>query len=206
MNRENEAALIGEAIKKDKDILPHLCSGYGQRYTNEPDPERPNKILKPYVPFDLNQISSMVDNPQDVVKAQAQWLILSTLFSRKFKKQENEGKFYALWADLDKDAKKLAIVVLALISIIGKGVRFEIYTTKSATEDNQKARILIILSKPLNGQEWQLCQQTLNDKLEEHGITPDRANEGCGQLCYLPNKGEFYDKNMSVPILVLPWD
>ncbi|MCK5663715.1 MAG: hypothetical protein KAI17_09525, partial [Thiotrichaceae bacterium] len=125
-------------------------------------------------------------------KTQAQWLIVSTLQSRNFKLQEEQGKFYMLWADLDESPLPIHIVKKHLISIIG-AYQFEIYTSRSATEDNQKARILIPLKTPLNGGDWVLCQQALNDALDALGATPDRASERTAQLCYLPNRGEFYD-------------
>lgn len=170
-----------------------FCSGFGQFHSNEIDQAKPNKKLTPYEIINSDQIRLMVDNPKDIAKSVMQWLIFSTFLSRNFKKQLEKGKFYGLWADLDKNPKKLDTVMGALISILGDNIQYELYTTKSATERNQKARILIFLATPLNGEEWQLCQEIINDKLEALGITPDRANEGCGQLCYLPNKGPFYD-------------
>ena len=183
---KNETSFADEEIKKDNAILPQLCSGFGQLHTNEKDPDKPYKVLTPYRQINLNKIRSMIDNPMSVEKDQAQWVIFSTLPSRNFKTQEKEGKFYFLWADLDKNPKKLVTV---LISIIGSNAQYEIYTTKSATEQEQRARILIVLYEPLNGKDWLLCQEALNDKLEEQGITPDRATERAAQLCYLPNKG-----------------
>jgi len=72
------------------------------------------------------------------------------------------------------------------------GCDFELYNSSSATVDNQKARVLIPLDKPLCYVDWHLAQQTLNDKLEALDIIPDRASERAAQLCYLPNRGEFY--------------
>jgi len=191
---KNETSFADEEIKKDNTILPQLCSGFGQYHTNEPDPKKPNKILIPYETINLDQIRSMVDNPQDTNKDQAQWLIPSTLPSRTFKTQETEGEFYFLWADLDKEPKELAIVCSALKNIVGAS-QYEIYTTKSATAKAQKTRILIILAIPLDGKDWLFCQEILNDKLEENGIIPDRASERAAQPCYLPNKGKYYDSN-----------
>ena len=56
----------------------------------------------------------------------------------------------------------------------------------------KKSRILILLKAPLNGIDWVLSQQSLNDALDALGVTPDRANERTAQLCYLPNRGTFY--------------
>jgi hypothetical protein len=38
-----------------------------------------------------------------------------------------------------------------------------------------------------------LYQKLFNDLLQSNGIVPDRITERANQICYLPNKGEFYD-------------
>ena len=168
-----------------------MTSGFGQFHTNEPDPAKPDKKLTPYLTIGYADICAMVDKPPSVSKAQAQWLIPSSHHSRNFKEQEERGRFHMLWADLDDHPPTLPDLAVMLESIIG-GSDYEIYNTSSATPDNQKARILIPLSEPLSGADWMLAQQTLNDKLEALGIKPDRASERPAQLCYLPNRGEFY--------------
>lgn len=170
----------------------NLCSGYGQYHTNEANPEKPNKPLTDYITIDISGIKVLVKKPQQVNKAQAQWLIPSTLPSRSFAKQEEQGQYYLLWADLDTEPKELAIVCAVLQEIIGN-CDYVIYTSKSATKDNQKARIIIFLDEALNGNDWNLCQQALNERLESKSIKPDRANERTAQLCYLPNKGNYYN-------------
>jgi len=168
-----------------------MTSGIGQYHTNEPDPAKPDKLLKAYLTIGLAGIRALVDNPQQVEKAPAQWLIPSTYRSRNFKEQEQEGSFFMLWADLDKNPPCLFDLATIVAEIIG-GCDFELYNSRSATADNQKARLLIPLQQPLNGATWVLSQEILNDKLEALGIVPDRKNQGAAQLCYLPNKGEFY--------------
>ena len=68
-----------------------MTSGIGQSHTNEVDPKKPNRKLTPYSTIDLEGIRALVDNPQQCEKAQAQWLIPSTLPSRNFGRQEREG-------------------------------------------------------------------------------------------------------------------
>lgn len=163
-----------------------MISGFGQFHSNEVTAKKRQE----YIGIDLVGIRALVDHPQEVDKPQAQWLIPSSLPSREFKQQEQHGKFWMLWADLDKsplaiDTLKDAVDSLGFFD-------YEIYASRSATSDNQKARLLIPLNQPLSGANWQLCQEVLNDKLNALGATPDHANLGCGQLCYLPNRGEFY--------------
>jgi len=165
-----------------------LCSGFGQFHSNESSA----KVRKPYASITLAGIREMVDNPQAVDKADAQWLIPSELLSRVFKTQEDSGKFWLLWADLDDAPKSIAEVQDALICQVLDDCDHEVYTSKSATPERQKARIVIPLSKPLSGSDWMLAQEVFNDQLMVAGITPDRASERPAQLCYLPNRGQHY--------------
>lgn len=155
-----------------------LCSGFGQYDT------QPGAIT-------WQQVLDLIDNPQQVDKRQAQWLIPSTLMSRTFKEQELRGEFHLLWSDIDKDPPTLAAMIEAVEKITLYS-DVEIYSSRSATQDCQKWRVLVPLAKPLPGADWVLAQEVLNDKLEAEGITPDRASERAAQLCYLPNRGEFY--------------
>lgn len=171
------------------DSMPLLCSGHGQYHTDEPGKDN----RKPYARINFKGIQSLVDTPQQIDKQLAQWLIPSTLPSRSFKEQETNGEFCMLWADIDQTTNSL-IEIAEIIESLIPVFDYEIYTSKSATQDNQKCRILIPLNKPLSGADWVLYQQILNDKLQDNDITPDRASERPAQLCYLPNRGEFYDR------------
>ena len=169
-----------------------VCSGFGQFHTNEPDAKKPHKILTPYLKIGLSSLKLLVKEPQNVAKSNAQWFIPSDLPTRNFKKQESNGKYSFLWIDIDETPPVLHVLDEALYSIIAD-CQLLIYTSKSATEANQKSRALIPLDTPIICTDWVLCQQILNDKLEAKWITPDRAAERSAQLCYLPNRGGFYD-------------
>ncbi len=164
-----------------------LISGLGKFHSNKAGDQ-------PYLRVTLADVRKMVDNPPSVDKDQAQWLIPSTLDTRVHAEQEAHGEFWMLWADVDwkalapKPMSDVAAVVRGLI-----GADFEIYASRSATEDRQKCRVLIPLSKPLCGADWIMSQRVLNLLLAEAGIEPDSASEGAGQLLYLPNRGEWYD-------------
>lgn len=169
------------------------CSGFGQYHTNEQDVKKTNKKLTPYNQILWDQIIASVDNPQNVNKEQAQWVIPSMLQSRNFRTQEKNGYFGIVWADNDKNASLTMEMLGDIVNAILGGSDFECYTTRSAKIDNLKSRVLIPLAMPIIGSDWILVQQVLNDKLRENGITPDIKNEGSAQLCYLPNRGEYYD-------------
>jgi hypothetical protein len=160
-----------------------LCSGFGVTHSSS------NKPLSTMI---WDEITALIDCPQDVEKSKSQWVIPSTLASRRCNDQEEAGKYWMLWADIDHappSASELAKTVEGIV----EGCRFEVYTTKSATEDNQKSRVLIPLGKKLSPQQWLLCQEILNDQLELSLINPDRSSEKLAQLLFLPNRGEYYE-------------
>jgi hypothetical protein len=158
-----------------------LLSGFGASHSEK---------SRPYTTIDLAGIRALIDAPVCVDKLQAQWFIPSTLPTRTFKEQEMRGEFWMLWADLDENPPSLE----AVADLIGPlECDYEIYTSRSATKELPKCRILIPLARPLSGTRWKFCQEILNDFLEVGGAIPDRSNERCAQLCFLPNRGAYFD-------------
>jgi hypothetical protein len=168
-------------------VVQNLCSGYGSYHS--PNAE---KNPRPLIACTLADVETMLANPSSQAKSSAQWVIPSTLLSRTHAEQHKDGEFWALWADIDEpDGVAFADLVKITDNVITGD--FIAYTSRSATEERQKARLIVPLSEPVSGGVWLTLQKILNDKLEAAGITPDRVTERTGQLCYLPNRGEFYD-------------
>jgi len=161
----------------------------GKFHTNNPTA----KYAKPLLTVTYKEIQALVDKPQAIDKTHAQWLIPSTYESRDKPTQENSGLYGLLWLDIDDNPPTLSTLRDVLIKAIGTACNYEIYTSKSATKDCQKARVLVPLARMVNYSTWHALQVYFNDYLEQNGIAPDRANEAANQLCYLPNKGAFYD-------------
>lgn len=172
-----------------------MCSGYGQFHTNEPDSNNPTKKLTEYLTIDRVAINRMIDEPQQVGKEKAQWFIPSTYMSRNAEQQKQHGLYHALTVDLDKQPPAVQEVAEIIDMQLGH-VNYEIYTTASATKENQKCRVIIWFDKPLGFVEWNICQQILNERLEQLGIMPDRALEKAAQLIYLPNRGAFLSNSL----------
>lgn len=182
--------LDGGAIQNGQDDYStteqKLCSGYGQWHSpnNEKNPQ-------PFVTVTLTDIERLMTEPPSVAKDQAQWVIPSTLLSRVHAEQHNGGEYWALWADTDEpNGLTFAEMVERARKVIPG--EFSGYTSRSATAEKQKARLIVPLANPVSGGEWLALQKILNDKLEAVGVTPDRVTQRTGQLCYLPNRGEFY--------------
>jgi hypothetical protein len=184
-------------------VVQNLCSGYGQYHTPNADKKNP----RPLITCTLADIEQMLATPNSVAKKSAQWFIPSTLLSRTFAAQYDDGEFWALWADIDElDGLTFADLVLVAEKIIPGD--FMAYTSPSATEEKQKARLIVPLSCAVSGVEWKALQKILNDKLQAAGITPDRKSEGPGQICYLPNRGDFYayhHEQLTGPVLSDSW-
>lgn len=181
----NNTDLIYDDDAIDKNLNKKLCSGYGQYHSpiNKTKPQE-------YITITLSDIISMVKNPQSIDKEKAQWFIPSTLKSRVHKEQRDNGKFYALWADIDEIGDILFYEISQSIKSILPPETFIIcYTSSSATPIKQKSRIIIPLKEAVSGVEFNILQIILNDKLQELGITPDRTAERYGQICFMPNKG-----------------
>lgn len=168
----------------------NLCSGFGQYHTDNPN--KPPEQRKPYVGITLAQVADMLANPPSTAKDKSQWVIFSNLASRDATEQRKSGEFYALWADIDDpDGKPFQVMFSLACKVLD--VDLMGYTSRSATEEKQKCRFIVPLAHPVNGNDFEIMQKILNDKLEAAGIMPDRKTETANQFSYLPNKGEFYD-------------
>lgn len=188
---KEKAPLAGEAQSKTLDDDIKLCSGFGQYHTNEADTENPNKRLVPYAAITLSEIEAMAENPQAVDKAKGQWFIPSSLASRSSAAQEANGKYWALWCDFDKNPPPISELAAYWAKVSGaKAIH---YSSRSATESTPKSRLIVPLAYPLDADDWTLAAECLNDLFEQSGYTPDRVSERIVQLCYLPNKGAFYE-------------
>jgi hypothetical protein len=184
-----EAELInaGAVVDKPTPKLPDvkLCSGLGAYHSDNHETNP-----KPYLTVSLTDIEQLVKHPQNVKKSQGQWAILSTLLSRESVKQHENGIFHAVWLDIDVHTEKHAIQ--AFLADLGV-FYYWLYSTKSSTETKQKWRVIIPLFSPASCFQFKTISEILNDKLAAAGIVPDRASERPNQVCYLPNKGEYYD-------------
>jgi hypothetical protein len=157
-----------------------LCSGIGQSHTD--------KYGRPYNSVTITDILTLAFNPISVTKENAVWFIPSTLHTREAVKQRENGVYCAVWCDIDTHTELGAIKdVLARLLC-----NYIVYSSRSATLECQKWRIIIPLSEPANPIEWQQLSQIFNDKFQAANIEPDRVSERLSQLCYLPNRGEFY--------------
>lgn len=167
-----------------------ICTGVGGYDTRKED-QLPYNTLSP------QQVWDMVANPVSLPKEQAPWIIPSGYHAwdaRKFEVQREHGKYdtFLCW-DIDKGSPSLQQLAVAVRAVVGPGVAFAIYSSKSSKPDYYKWRILIPIAEPLNGFGYYAFQLTFFDMLAEQGITADYALCRSAQLVYLPNRGEHYE-------------
>lgn len=171
----------------------NLCSGFGQYHTD--------KRGLTYESITLEQIVAVIEAPTSVAKENAQWFIPSNLLTREAEKQRKSGAYYAAWCDFDKHTTLDAIkAVLANLLC-----EYAIYSSRSATIEHQKWRVIIPFNEPATATQWQQVSEILNDKFQAANIEPDRASERVNQICYLPNRGEFYESCIEQNHAPLNW-
>ena len=185
--QQNEYNGNEEENAKHDSFLALLCSGYGQYHSLK---HKTNP--KPYSTININEIESLMQNPEDVPKKRAQWFIPTNFKSRDVIELRANAQYFALWADIDEPKGQTFV---EMFSKACSALPFKCYgyTSKSATTDTQKARLIYPLDYPVSGNDFEVLQKILNDKLEAAGVLPDRKTEVANQICYLPNKGAFYD-------------
>lgn len=188
-------AIEAQGIAKDHTTIVQACSGVGKYSTDKYGDE--------YKLITFKDICTMAQYPQEVEKSESAWAIPSTLKSREFQKQEKEGRYVWCWMDFDLDPAPLEV----LASAINKKTMATAlhYTSRSARIDKQKSRLIMPLSAIVDYSCWRLYQQGFADWLEGQGFIPDRkAVLRAAQLCYLPNRGEYYQSILYEGALLNP--
>jgi len=177
-----------------------LISGRGQFHTPNTEAKHP----KPLELLSLENIISLVKVPNETAKEKAQWVMLTSSngpLAREHSFQFEYGSFHALWCDLDKmpdTSLSWSDFISGIMQEIFPPDTFSLaYNTKSATKENPKCRIIVPLVTPCTGSQFKTYQKIFNDKLSIAGVEPDRATERTGQLCYLPNRGSFYNHHIT---------
>ncbi len=136
----------------------------------------------------FNKIIQLADNPPNVEKSLAYWILPNDAPHRKRKCSET-AQFGMMWADIDNPPSE---GIDAVVGALKPSTPFLAYTTKSATFDVQKCRVLIPLEHVVNCETWLRHQNKLNAVLSAAGIEPDDCNLNPAQILFLPNRGVFY--------------
>ncbi len=194
-----EAKNIIGAIQKARWV-----SGYGGYHTARPDAKNP----KPYIHAAHKDIVDMAKNPGEVPKEQAQWAIFSTIDgpqARVHQFQRENGQYSALWGDIDQTEGLTFLDIVNRVNAAFPQYHYIVYTSKSATENNPKSRILLPLAVSIPGHDYEMFARIFNNRLEASGLPPDRATERTGQLCYLPNRGVYYNFQINDGLLTDPY-
>lgn len=187
-----------------------VCTGYGASDThalilNTGKPNPHSSAGKPYQTITADQIMAMIADPPTVDKERGQWIIPSTYAehdARSHSVQRLHGSYPWMVADIDRGNPSLEQVQGACRQALGEAAYFVVYSSRSATEQNRKWRVLLPLASALTGTEYGAYQAAWFDGLEKGGLELDRTLERAGQLVYLPNRGEFYQWAASGSVLL----
>lgn len=178
------AAAVSQSVR--------FCSGHGQHHTANPDAKHP----KPYTTLSMANIMQMMADPKPVPKEKGQWVIFTDYTGDHARSADHlrtsAAKYFALWADIDEAQGVTAQDVLSRTAFGATKAETHVYTSRSATEENQKCHVIVPLAEPVDAITFEIMQEVLNNRLAAEGLKPDRVTQTCNQLCYLPNKGAFY--------------
>jgi hypothetical protein len=163
-----------------------LCSGFGQYHTD--------KNGTPYESITLDEIFKMAINPTNTPKNDSQWVIFSEVKSRVASEQRADGRYHAVWSDIDEHCEVDSIKdVLAEL-----GCKYLIHSSSRSKPEKKKWRVIVPLNEPANAENYSMIAQVLNDRFDGAGVVTDRASERPAQLCFLPNRdpfeSEFYEQ------------
>jgi len=149
----------------------------------------------PYRTITIDQLYGMLADPPSVPKEAAQWIIPSAYHeadARSHAAQRERGSFHWLAADIDQGSPALGEVIETAAAVLGAGA-FVVYSSRSATADNLKWRVLIPLAAPIAGELYTDYADAIFDAFEHFGLILDRSLARTGQLVFLPNRGEHYE-------------
>lgn len=150
------------------------------------------KNPRPLTTTSMAKIVEMMAVPQSCAKDNCKWIIPSSLLTRCKSAQLESGRFWALWGDLDGEQITPTAEVAGIVSERLSGAEVLAYSSSSATEERQKARIIVYLESHVDGVTYQRMARAFNDLLAKLGLEPDRKTESANQVLYLPNLGDFY--------------
>jgi hypothetical protein len=139
----------------------------------------------------LRDIARKVLQPVALPKNEAPWFILSTLRSREASAQAERGHYVGVALDFD-EVSDYQVLLDCLETKLGTMV-YLAYSTKSATKDNQRLRVVIPFDAPIDGQTYKRFVECFYDDLKADGFEPDECVKKIAQVSFMPNSGEFYE-------------
>lgn len=151
----------------------HFPTGYGKNDTRAAklSDGRPNPSQyagQPYSTTTAADIVRMVKDPPSVPKEKGQWFIASIYAeadARCHEAQRERGCFYWLPVDIDDNDLSIEAVDEILGEVVGDAAR-AIYSSRSASAEDKKWRVLIPLAEPVSGADFSDTQHAFFDALE----------------------------------------
>lgn len=180
--------------------IPTFCAGVGSsdthaailsdgRVNRSPDAGLPYRLI------DWLDICGMALEPVSVAKTAAPWCLAGNYVGpdgRQHSTQRQRGRFGMLAADVDAGNEAFADVLGITRAAIGEA-ELVIYSSRGATAENRKWRVLAPLAYPLDGDTWVRAQEEFFAALTVLGLVVDPVLARPGQLIFMPNRGDFYE-------------
>jgi hypothetical protein len=181
-----------------------MCAGQG-KYFSLTKPEK-HPELDAYFTLNWHQICWYAENPLNVDKDAAWWVIPSTLNTRLARKKDEQlraGEYWMLAADIDKGNLELATVCDGVRRVIDPGTEFLVYATKRSTHDDKRWRALVPTANAIPTEHFHHSAGVFNEALSVAlSIEVDRVTERMQQYLYVANEGVHYAKHREAGV---PW-
>lgn len=107
--------------------------------------------------------------------------------ARTHRIQQEKGLFVALCGDIDSGNHDVQRIDSVVRSLCGPRVARLIYSSSSATREDQRWRVIVPLAQPLGYSEWHQCQEGFFSWMEANGVRMDWSLARAAQPVFLPN-------------------
>lgn len=138
------------------------------------------------------KIKNLAANPQIIQKDESSWFMPHDQLTREKSHLDEHAKYYMLTLDVDETSLPFEVVIEAIKCVIGFNTSYIAYTSRSATKETQKMRLLAPIIKPLDARLWTALQTVFFNELAKYQVKADYKLNEPTRLVYLPNKGDFY--------------
>ena len=136
-------------------------------------------------------ICDKVCNPPTVDKSRAPIFLPSSATAKTKKAIISADSMTALVVDLDSGNLALSAIEQALQTALVEC--YCVYSTKSATAENPRWRVVVPILNAIPCQQWQDMQKALSGLF---GSAADDCTHRVTQISYLPNRGEYYEHSI----------
>nr|WP_319389798.1 AAA family ATPase [uncultured Cohaesibacter sp.] len=171
--------------------------GYGASHTNDESGAY-------YDSLTLGELEAAVNSPTRVEKLCAGWFVPLRYMgsdARSIKAQKEHGiAVLALVLDFDQvTTHGISYIVERTRNVVcgEQDALVVAFSTRSATKSNKRVRVVIPFDAPVSVEHWLTYLHTVMEELKSRAVCPDSCLRNIVQISFLPNEGEFYEREVS---------